>query len=803
MGIPYGFSSSADVFGIQVDFQSKEAESRMEKYVIRLEDVVKSTQSAADAVTRSSDKTATAVTKASAKQMAALKQLRWQMITVMFFFRNAANVIRAAWEQVTTAAEQVATRSAVKALATTYQEGTESIVASLIEVSNGTLSVRDAISVAQKALLADQGVFVSQYTQLWKAAEVAAATTGAKTVDVFQSMIEGLSEGDAAAIDAAAPFIQLERGLAGYAAASGRTVEQLTAQERAQQSLNIIYRETNELLEQGAADNLEVAQSYKRVGAEWENFITVLTEGTLALPSINKALDNLAETAVTAQKSVILLTATFEALYAVWEQAQTKNPYPEWFTDISEKFVALAGPSQRLTGGIFGALQIGGKELKETFDETFAAAFTRGADALNTFTSAASDSIGVIGRLNEQTQIIDMGPVVDMFQQYEDMLEGHMRRIEKIEANYQKSIIKAERRYNKTVTDVQRDAQRDREKAYRDYERKLREAQEEANDNLEQMQREHELQMYYESERYRLNMLQDERMYQYERGRLVAMGDVLAIEDLDARHALEKQADEESYELRMREAEAMFRLQLEYAKKAAKDQMEQLRQALQDQLDEIDERERERLQSAKEAYDEDLAEAKLARDERLSEEEESYKESLRQWANHWAEMVNEAQIGSEQVLEVLRNYFGPGELAEQLISDFHDRVQQYLELQLKVSAAVSGISGGNGGNGGTSYSDLVRGGGGNRPTRYRSREFGGTDMVSQPTMFMAGEGGPERITFQPQSAIGGAVDIQWSGGAIPVQGTGEFSGVDMSSVGDAIAQGLVVTLTRQLQQFTR
>jgi hypothetical protein len=258
-----------------------------------------------------------------------------------------------------------------------------------------------------------------------------------------------------------------------------------------------------------------------------------------------------------------------------------------------------------------------------------------------------------------------------------------------------------------------------------------------------------------------MRQMQSERLYHYEREQLVAEGDVLAIEDLDARYELEQQAQQEQHDLRLRQMEESFQLQQRLQEQAMQEQLRNLQIALQEQLHEIEMRRQEREREAEQGYQEDLEEAKEAQRERRAEEQRAYQRRLEDWAAHWAEMVATTTLESQQVIEVLRNYFGPGAVADSIIQSFVQRANQYLDLQVRVRDAI----GSGGGGGGSPYVPLP-------PLPPAGNPFT-TPSYNAPN------------TMTPQSVVING------GNPITVRGEGDFANADMTEVGRSISDEII------------
>lgn len=381
---------------------------------------------------------------------------------------------------------------------------------------------------------------------------------------------------------------------------------------------------------------------------------------------------------------------------------------------------------------------------------------------------------------------------------------------------------KINRELQEAITEINEKALANRERALAQANKRMQRQQQQANRNLEKLEAQHELQMEYNRRRYELTQIQNERVYQYQRGLLVAEGDVLAIEDLDARHELEEQAREENFRLQQQQAEAMFQLQLRFQRQAAREQAQILRESLMEQLALIEERRRDELDEAQASAAEQQAQAAgVAADARtdalaaLKEQEADLEESnqkrLESEIEFWVNMLQEEGVGKDAIIQFLKNVYGPeftGEMetiATRVIDTTERETARFTELwkaalqtvRAEILATGAALEG---------FSSFISGYGGGRPPRRpdpRGYQYGGEFIASQPTTIVVGEGGrPERVIVQPmQASMRGTMNVRWTGGAIPVHGSGSLSGADMSAFGQALAQGVATGIKSEFSGF--
>jgi hypothetical protein len=166
--------------------------------------------------------------------------------------------------------------------------------------------------------------------------------------------------------------------------------------------------------------------------------------------------------------------------------------------------------------------------------------------------------------------------------------------------------------------------------------------------------------------------------------------------------------------------------------------------------------------------------------EKLRVLEEGFAETQRKTGEALAQLEATNILTADQILSAWRIRFGPNGEFDAIVLNAIARANALVDLiNIGIGAGTSTRP----------TPPFMRGG-----TQFR--QHGGDEIVSSPTMFMAGEGGPERVVTQPLSSIGGAMIVRWRGPAIPVEGRGQLEGLNLDPVGQAMAQGLVSSITQ-------
>jgi hypothetical protein len=627
--------------GIIYEVQDKQANATLRRIMGTLMRIERQQKQLANSTVRTEKVKENAVRMSSSKMRMFLRRLRFDMVSLMFFMRILSKAVSEGFQIMSESAEAAATRGGVRALAQSYEVNVGRIARALQEMSNGALSAKDAIAVAQSGLIQDQGEFSNQYAELWEAARVAAVTSGADAQKVFESLVQSLVEGTGEAADSVTNIFQVQLAMQKYAEATGIAVSEIDHQTAAQIQLNAILGKTQELLALGADEALEEADAFRSLSANWQNFRDVLGQVARpggALTAINKLL-------VTTTQLMIIMSGVMESELVQNIQVLTRlmNPLAQVWDRMKQSIEDMAPGLEKL--GI--NLALGGDTDK----------IQKAMESLNLFNDEVEEGTYVYERF-AKTPERNIDPIIDHILKREDLMEQHTHRVEMIELQRTHRLEDIQIRFDQTIARKERQARRSREKAHRDYSRRV--AKETADHHLDILQTtEKYLQnLQHERQRFRIESLQDERLYQYERGLLVAYGDVLAIEDLDARYALEQQSRGENFAQELREDQQNFDLKLQHKREQFELELQQIKQALDDQLMEIHIRLQDQLAEAEEQRQEDIRRANRDYQQRLEEEQYNHERSLEQWRQHWAKISEQTKVGAQEITQILQEYFG-------------------------------------------------------------------------------------------------------------------------------------------------
>lgn len=783
-------SSAIDTIGVRACFEGLEDFSRRaEQYNQRLRDAEKATEQYAKKVNESQKQASTATQNASVDQLKALRTLRWEIITVLFYFRMIGTVAKAAWDSVSASYQSHLDLVSSQALASAYQDSVGDIVASLDRVTEGSLGTAQSVKVALTGLVATQGQFTDQYADLWQAAEVISTITGGEVIDIFGKLASAISDGSAKAAESVAPFYDLTGAVEKYAEAQGKTADELSLAERQNALMNSVLDDTQIMLENGANVAVDYARGVQELEGAWKDLTNVFFASIGVTEGAGGVLDFLAQRLETVSQLVTIAGAKFAGFFAYVKSILSQLVLPESFADflwMGDEIVA-------------SIKNIDTEAARAASVEAFRARFNQATEAMGKFEDSTNQSARTLERFGDTSRRVteqDLGGAINHLLKYQDIVEQHNKRLADIESRYNEDVIDAQDKYYEKLQDAEDRYNKARQDALDKYNKRVAKQIRDDQDDEAKRLAQHLQRLQFAEEDYQLRRVQNEREYQYERELLVARGDVLGIEDLDARHQLQQQSDEENYNLRIKQMQEAYDLQQAYERKALDDQINYLKENLQDQLQEIEDQYRERLADAQKAYDEEMADAAENRRKLLDEEAADFAEQRKQWAEHWAEIVRQTNLSTDQIFQILQGYFGQGATLDEMMSAFMARRELEVQIIAQMLASVNGAVSG--------WTDEALA---NFTSTQRL-----INMAPTPTSgagaspYMGSYGtpyGPQMSAgAQPGLSTYGQVSMVWGGGSIPVTMTNPATGVvQAANVDDNVIMQILEMITQSLRML--
>jgi hypothetical protein len=387
----------------------------------------------------------------------------------------------------------------------------------------------------------------------------------------------------------------------------------------------------------------------------------------------------------------------------------------------------------------------------------------------------------------------------------EDMQIAHTRRLadladdyavkqERAWAKYEKAVAKEIARGQAQIAKLEESYSKRRAKTIADYQKRIARAEAQASEARVKAQEDFDRRERQARERYQLDMLQSERRYQFERNRLVAEGDTLAIEELDARYKLEQEEARENEALRQKQSREGQAEQIREAGEAAREQIDELRQQLAETLDEQEANYYEQIEAQRRANQDRLAEIHVAyaEQQRLADEDYqlsiekanlNYQRQQEDLGRNLARQEELQELGGEEVERILQRYYGEDGVADRIMEEYYARRTAELIAYAALMTQVG------------EYKPLLPGGI-PMPGQQVGMDAGG--IVVGPQTVQVGAGVVE--AFAPIGHMGGgSFDLSWSGGPIPISGLEGASSEDVSR----IARELATSLTQKIRTRRR
>ena len=373
-----------------------------------------------------------------------------------------------------------------------------------------------------------------------------------------------------------------------------------------------------------------------------------------------------------------------------------------------------------------------------------------------------------------------------------DMAEDYRIKRERAWAKYEKSVVKEITKGQKAIAKLEAKYRKRRDKAFADYAKRVSKVEKDLARDIAKAQADFALRQSQVQERLQLDRIQSERRYQFERARLVAEGDTLAIEELDARYKLEQEEQRENEALRKKQAKETQRAMVEAMKEAGREQAKELVKALAEQMAELQEQSREEIEEREQANRDRIDEMATgyADQQRLADEDHqrsiekadrNYERQLEDLGRNLADQEELQELGAEQTEWVLDQYYGEGGISDRIMEGWHEREN----TRILVTAALLGQLAA-----GASQGPLLPGGV-PMPGQEVGMDQGG--IVAGPATVRVGAGIVE--AFTPLGNIGGGgFDLSWSGGPIPISGLEGASPTDVSRIARELAESLTAKI---------
>jgi hypothetical protein len=621
-------------------------------------------------------------------------------------------------------------RQSYIALAATSGISASQLVSDLRRITRGTVETSRLIRTANVALLAGGAQLGEDLPRYLKIASDAARSTGQDLDYVTETLIKGVVKGSPLLIDNAELYLNIGRAVEDYAASVGKSVDELSRQERTLATGNAV-------LEQGAA-------AYGKLGLAAE----AATDPFRQLSAQSSAFG-------TGLKTVVAPAAEFVARSLQGLILASK-------TSLS----VFAGGAAVLIN--FGAILRGETTVVEAFRERFDEVFR----TLDTGIAPIEDTatgIGAIGQAAEQSAsgVSELNKkLADLEAQRGERLAKialqNARRDRDIAIQRARQLVDVDRQLSRQREDRERETGRARARIGRDNARRI------ANVERDNARKQHDLVAEAQRAREELERTHRENLFQINQkasdtiGEAARRNDAVAIAQALRQKQRELRDEQRSkkieqadlgrdLQIKQQKADEDAALSLEKARQQAAQQLidQQASEAQQEESLRLSlQRQEEDRRIAWQRQSEDRARAMARQLEDVDlwyrQEQAKLKENLKKQTQIAVAGIQSAGVAIAQVTAAAISTIGLS--AEQQFQ----RRGTYLQSATPVSTL--GLS--------EEEQRRLRG-------SYLRRAEGGMDIVDRPTKFLAGEAGPELAAFVPlrnnRLDIGGRVGIDVQG----------------------------------------
>jgi hypothetical protein len=220
-------------------------------------------------------KTETAGTGAADRVKAAWASAKAAFLGVI----AAIMAVREAWNMANMAAQARQEKQAFASLAASYGTNSKKILASLKEVSGGTVDTMTLIRSAGTAMM--MGIAPDDVIKLMEVARATAKMTGQSTVKAFEDVTLAVGRQSKMILDNLGIILDVEKANEAYAKSIGKTVGQLNDLDRKQAFMNATLKAGKELTEKLGNQNDTAADKFERFTATIQNMKVAIGDGLI------------------------------------------------------------------------------------------------------------------------------------------------------------------------------------------------------------------------------------------------------------------------------------------------------------------------------------------------------------------------------------------------------------------------------------------------------------------------------------------------------------------------------------------
>lgn len=210
----------------------------------------------------------------------------WLAITAAI--TGAIIAVRKAWDLMSLGAKAEQQASAFKNLADAFGADSARIVADMKRLSGETLSTSQAMEKASQAMIL--GIEPDKLGKLMEISRASARAFGKDVDFMFESIVTGIGRQSKLILDNLGIIVSAKEAYAKYAASIGKTVKQLTEQERKQAFLNATMEAGERILAQIDTSTMTSYEKMQKLKAGWKDFSEQIGRALIQVAGFMQAL---------------------------------------------------------------------------------------------------------------------------------------------------------------------------------------------------------------------------------------------------------------------------------------------------------------------------------------------------------------------------------------------------------------------------------------------------------------------------------------------------------------------------------
>lgn len=193
-------------------------------------------------------------------------------------------LVRGIWSMAQAGAQLESLRSSFNNLTGQLGLSSDEVLKSLKDLSGGTISQKDIILSANRAMVLGVAKDMDEFSTLMQTARLRARDMGLTTTQAFDNIVTGIGRGSPLILDNLGFVVSATQATEEYAKQLGKSVEELTEQEKKEAIKASILRQGNEEIERAG----KITANYSDRLAQASTFVTDLKDniGLALLPAM-------------------------------------------------------------------------------------------------------------------------------------------------------------------------------------------------------------------------------------------------------------------------------------------------------------------------------------------------------------------------------------------------------------------------------------------------------------------------------------------------------------------------------------